>query len=63
MNCDIFDFNQDAILIKGIAQFGKVWAKIATLLRGRTRNQCKDHWEHTLNPVLKTGPWTEEEVM
>jgi hypothetical protein len=50
-------------LIRGVAQFGKgSWKQIATLLPGRTARQCKQRWENTLNPGIKAGLWTAEEV-
>jgi hypothetical protein len=50
-------------LIDGVSKFGNSWAKIsATLLPSRTGKQCGERWEETLNPDVKTGPWTEEEV-
>jgi hypothetical protein len=50
-------------LIRGVAQFGKrKWTKIATLLPDRTARQCMERLKNTLNPDIKAGTWTAEEV-
>jgi hypothetical protein len=50
-------------LLSGVAQFGRRWARIATiLLPGRTGFQCQIRWDKTLNPDIKAGTWTAEEV-
>jgi hypothetical protein len=38
------------------------WAQIAPLLPGRTRDQCRKRWENTLDPDIKAGTFTAEEV-
>jgi hypothetical protein len=45
---------------------GKNWAKIAALVLGRTKNQCKKKWHDTLNfnidpTTASTGKWTGDE--
>ena len=49
--------------MQGHAQYGSRWADIASaLLPGRTGPQCKQRWERTLDPNIKSGKWTKEEV-
>jgi hypothetical protein len=50
-------------LIEGVAQYGSSWTQMAAaLLPGRTGPQCLRRWERTLNPEIKAGPWTRDEV-
>jgi hypothetical protein len=57
---------EDQILIEYQAKWGNKWAKIASLLQGRTDNSVKNRWNSSLkrkleriaagqNPVLKRG--------
>jgi phosphoribosylanthranilate isomerase len=52
---------KDAVQMHG----GKDWAAIAPLVPGRTRNQCRDRWKGTLDPIIgetrRTGKWTPDE--
>lgn len=52
-------------LIKGIELYGLGrWADIAAaLVPGRTGKQCQLRWKVTLNPDIKRGTWTAEEVL
>jgi hypothetical protein len=62
-NQSYYIYEQDANLIKGVAQFGRSWTMLAAaLLPGRTGPQCKVRWDNTLNPDTKAGTWTQEEV-
>ena len=38
------------------------WESIGRLLGGRTGLQCRIRWTETLNPDIKRGAWTTEEV-
>jgi hypothetical protein len=45
---------------------GKDWLRIATLVSGRTRIQCRSRWYNFLNPSItlsagRAGKWTEDE--
>ena len=39
----------------------KKWARLAHAMDGRNGDQCRKHWNLTLNPNIKKGNWTEEE--
>jgi len=41
---------------------GFKWSELAERVSGRTGRQCKDRWLNHLDPNLKTGPFTKEEV-
>ena len=40
---------------------GKQWARIATMMPGRTGKQCRERWCNNLDPTLKKGDWTHDE--
>ena len=40
---------------------GKQWARIATMMPGRTGKQCRERWCNNLDPTLKKGEWTHDE--
>jgi hypothetical protein len=53
---------KDAIQMHG----DNCWDAIATLVPGRTRNQCRDKWHYGLNPSIarmegRAGTWAEDE--
>ncbi len=52
---------EDEQLKNLVDQYGEKWTKIATEMRGRTNNQCNQHYNSILNPAIKQGKWTEEE--
>lgn len=54
--------NEDAQLVELVRQYGgKHWARIASMLPGRTGKQCRERWCNNLDPTLKKGAWTAEE--
>jgi len=54
--------SEDAQLIELVGQYGgKHWARIASMLPGRTGKQCRERWCNNLDPSLKKGAWTAEE--
>jgi len=56
--------NEDAQLVELVKQYGgKHWARIASMLPGRTGKQCRERWCNNLDPSLKKGAWTPEEDM
>jgi len=56
--------NEDAQLVELVRQYGgKHWARIASMLPGRTGKQCRERWCNNLDPTLKKGAWTPEEDM
>ena len=54
--------SEDAQLVELVGQYGgKHWARIASMLPGRTGKQCRERWCNNLDPSLKKGAWTPEE--
>lgn len=57
-----WDSEQDQQLLSSIADNGpQDWEQVATRVRGRSGKQCRERWHNQVNPLLKTGPWSEEE--
>jgi hypothetical protein len=53
--------SEDQQLTELVGQYGgKHWARIASLLPGRTGKQCRERWCNNLDPSLKKGAWTNE---
>jgi hypothetical protein len=53
---------EDAQLIALVREHGgKHWARIASMLPGRTGKQCRERWCNNLDPSLKKGSWSAEE--
>jgi len=53
--------SEDALLSQGVKVHGRDWAQIANDIPGRTRKQCIERWDGSLNPALKYGRWSEQE--
>ena len=59
-----WDEEEDKILLNWVKENGPVhWGKCAKLIKQRTGEQCIKHWKNNLNPELKKGQWTSEEVL
>jgi hypothetical protein len=55
--------DQDAILTAHVREHGEgCWAEVASRLGGRTGIQCLQRWTVVLNPDIKRGAWSSEEV-
>lgn len=52
---------EDQILLAAYDSFPRQWAKIATLIQGRTNHQVKQRWSYVLNSDIRNGQWTSEE--
>jgi S-ribosylhomocysteine lyase LuxS involved in autoinducer biosynthesis len=53
---------EDAKLTEAIKKIGKKWVAVAAMVPGRTDNQCRRRWVHTLDTAGKTaGQWNGEE--
>jgi len=53
--------SEDAELIRLINIHGKVWAKVASLMGGRTGKQVRDRYLNVLAADIRKGPWTDVE--
>ena len=52
---------EDNLLRKYIAQFGRQWSVIATYIPGRNATQVAARWEKCINPKLTKGPFSPDE--
>ncbi|KAJ6599306.1 MYB4R1 [Mycena vulgaris] len=55
---------EDKRLIAAVAGYGKAWAEVASVVPGRTNEQCRDRWTGSLDPAKianKKDEWAEEE--
>ena len=53
---------EDAMLLKGVALYGKNWSKLVTCVPGRTDVQCRERYVNVLDPSLnKEATFTKEE--
>ena len=53
----------DAMLLQQISKYGpQSWEKIATNIEHRSGKQCRERWKNQLNPFLKKGVWSAEEL-
>jgi len=44
-----------------VGLYGHSWVDVATVMPGRSNEQCRDRWSERLNPNVAKGKWTEEE--
>ncbi|KAI8369965.1 hypothetical protein BD560DRAFT_370414 [Blakeslea trispora] len=53
---------EDRQLRDAVKVFGSFnWQQVASILKGRTGQQCLHRWSKSLNPAIKRTRWTEEE--
>ncbi|CAI5746829.1 unnamed protein product [Peronospora destructor] len=53
----------DAVIFHFVQDYGtKHWAKIVTLLPGRTPKQCRTRWLNFLDPNIDKAPWRADET-
>ncbi|KAJ7086654.1 hypothetical protein C8R44DRAFT_33702 [Mycena epipterygia] len=55
---------EDTRLTAAVLGYGKSWAEVASVVPGRTSEQCRDRWTNTLDPAKLSGKkdgWSEEE--
>ena len=53
---------EDALLIVSVKKYGdKNWQQVASVLEGRTGQQCLHRWQKTLNPNIARGRWNIDE--
>jgi hypothetical protein len=52
---------EDEKLRRAVTVYGNNWTEIATMMPGRTNDQCRDRWLDCLNPTVVKGKWSSEE--
>eukprot|EP01040_Poterioochromonas_malhamensis_P015154 gene15154-16917_t len=52
---------EDRALVYLVSQGYKNWGQVAQHMPGRTSKQCRERWNHYLDPTLIHTPFTEEE--
>ncbi|EAX90169.1 Myb-like DNA-binding domain containing protein [Trichomonas vaginalis G3] len=53
---------EDQRLIMGVYLCNGDFEKVAKFVgNGRTKNQCSQRWDRTVNPMINKAPWTPEE--
>lgn len=52
---------KEAILIFGDYKWGEISDVVSQSGNNRSRSECADRWNRTLNPAIKKGVWTKEE--
>lgn len=53
---------EDDLIIQLVSQHGtKNWSLIGTKLRNRSGKQCRERYLNQLDPIIRRGPWSEEE--
>ncbi|KAI0036003.1 hypothetical protein K488DRAFT_41939 [Vararia minispora EC-137] len=52
---------EDERLKRAIVAFGKSWVDVATVMEGRTSDQCREHFQEYGKKANKKGRWNEEE--
>jgi hypothetical protein len=59
-------WQEDIALRELVGKLGTKWAAISREMArhgaGRVGKQCRERWNHQLNPGLVKGKWTSEEV-
>ncbi|DBA98253.1 hypothetical protein WJX77_011881 [Trebouxia sp. C0004] len=57
---------EDDLLLQAVAVVGKKkinrWSTVAEMVGSRGQIQCRERYCNVLDPELKSGPWSEEEV-
>jgi myb proto-oncogene protein len=50
-NAGKWNSEEDAKLTEAVKKHGNNWVAVATLVPGRTRDQCRERWVNTVDPV------------
>lgn len=53
---------EDDIITQCVQVGKKKWSEIAALIPGRIGKQCRERWLNHLDPTIKKGPFSEEEM-
>jgi hypothetical protein len=52
---------EDELLKKAVLRYGRSWTKVASMVPGRTPNQCSIRWDVSVCPDVAHTRWTPEE--
>jgi hypothetical protein len=61
INAGRWTVEEDVKLTDAVTKHGSNWAPVAALVPGRTKIQCSQRWEHSLNPDINTVTWAVED--
>ena len=61
MKKGVWSPEEDTRLRLAVGLYGNSWVDVATIMPGRSNEQCRDRWSERLNPNVAKGKWTEEE--
>ena len=53
---------EDDLIAQCVAEGKTKWSEIAACIPGRIGKQCRERWLNHLNPDIKKGGFTEDEV-
>ena len=48
-------------LHKAVAAYGSSWVQVASVISGRTNDQCREKWHEQINSSTEKSTWTEAE--
>ena len=48
-------------LHKAVAAYGSSWVQVASVISGRTNDQCREKWHEQVNSSTENSTWTEAE--
>ncbi|PPQ77700.1 hypothetical protein CVT25_011135 [Psilocybe cyanescens] len=52
---------EDELLRKAVAGYGKLWTQVSTVIPGRTNDQCRERWTEHVNLSSAKITWSEAE--
>ena len=52
---------EGAKLRLAVSAYGNSWVDVASMMEGRSNEQCRDRWNEKLDPKINREAWTEEE--
>ncbi|KAI1486882.1 hypothetical protein F5X96DRAFT_192708 [Biscogniauxia mediterranea] len=53
--------DEDRRLLDAMSKHGQRWTLVASEVGSRSADQCAKRWQHSLDPKLEHGNWTQEE--
>lgn len=53
---------EDAVIIACVEAGMSLWSEVAAHVPGRVGKQCRERWQHHLDPGITKAPWTAVEI-